>query len=78
LHPAQLEPVDLLYLALPHGEAQQKIEEYAALGPPQYIDLSADFPSERRRFLCAICTAHAHAAPAWLGKSFYGLPEITP
>ena len=40
--PAVLEPVDLLFLAQPHGEAQRHIEEYAKLAP-RIIDLAADF-----------------------------------
>ena len=40
--PASLEPVDILFLAQPHGEAQHHIEEYAKLAP-KVIDLSADF-----------------------------------
>lgn len=72
--PAQLEPVDLLYLALPHGEAQQKIEEYAALAP-RIIDLSADFRLKDAASY-AQWYGHAHAAPAWLGKFVYGLPEL--
>ncbi len=30
--PAALEPVDVLFLAQPHGQAQHHIEEYAKLG----------------------------------------------
>ena len=37
-----LQPCDVLFLALPHGEAQKEIERYAALAP-KIIDLSADF-----------------------------------
>ena len=40
--PAQLEKVDILFLAQPHGQAQQNIDEYAALAG-KIIDLSADF-----------------------------------
>ena len=40
--PAGLEPVDLLFLAQPHGEAQHHIDEYAKLAP-RIIDLAADF-----------------------------------
>src|SRR5712692_3137945 len=38
----QLHPCDLLFLALPHGEAQKQIEKFSALAP-KLIDLSADF-----------------------------------
>ena len=40
--PEQIEPVDVLFLALPHGQAQHKIAEYAALAG-KIVDLSADF-----------------------------------
>jgi LysW-gamma-L-alpha-aminoadipyl-6-phosphate/LysW-L-glutamyl-5-phosphate reductase len=72
--PAQLEPVDLLFLALPHGEAQQKIDAYAALAP-RIIDLSADFRLKDAA-VYEKWYGHAHAAPEWLGKFVYGLPEL--
>src|SRR3712207_237380 len=40
--PDKIEPCDLLFLALPHGEAAKRIEQYAALAP-RIIDCSADF-----------------------------------
>ena len=69
-----LEPADLLILALPHGEAQTHIDEYAALAS-RIIDLSADFrlrdPAHyARRY------GREHAAPDWLQRFVYGLPEI--
>lgn len=72
--PADLKPVDLLFLALPHGEAQQKIDEYAALAP-RIIDLSADF---RLKDAAAYekWYGRPHVAPGWLGKFVYGLPEL--
>ncbi|MHB0967862.1 MAG: N-acetyl-gamma-glutamyl-phosphate reductase [Bellilinea sp.] len=72
--PAQLEPVDVLFLALPHGQAQKKIDEYAAQAP-QIIDLSADFRL-RDAALYEKWYGVSHAAPAWLGKFIYGLPEL--
>jgi N-acetyl-gamma-glutamyl-phosphate/LysW-gamma-L-alpha-aminoadipyl-6-phosphate reductase len=69
-----LEPCDVLFLALPHGEAQKTIEHYAALAP-RIIDLSADFrlkdPAVYKKFYGA-----DHSAPAWLEKFVYGLPEL--
>jgi N-acetyl-gamma-glutamyl-phosphate/LysW-gamma-L-alpha-aminoadipyl-6-phosphate reductase len=72
--PEGLEPVDVLFLALPHGQAQAKIEQYAALAP-NIIDLSADF---RLRDAAAYQQWYGapHAAPEWLNKFVYGLPEI--
>ena len=72
--PSQLEPVDLLFLAVPHGEAQKKIDEYALLAP-KLIDLSADFRlhdlDNYEKWY-----GQAHASPLWLSKFIYGLPEI--
>lgn len=72
--PAQVEPVDVLFLALPHGEAQKKINEYSTLAP-KIIDLSADFrlkdaPMYEKWY------GKPHSAPEWLGKFVYGLPEL--
>jgi N-acetyl-gamma-glutamyl-phosphate/LysW-gamma-L-alpha-aminoadipyl-6-phosphate reductase len=72
--PDQVEACDVLFLALPHGEAQQKIDQYARLAP-KVIDLSADFrlrsPQEYERWY-----GTPHRAPAWLEKFVYGLPEL--
>jgi [amino group carrier protein]-6-phospho-L-2-aminoadipate/5-phospho-L-glutamate reductase len=72
--PATLEPVDVLFLALPHGQAQQAIDRFASAAP-LVIDLSADFrlhdPQDYEHWYGA-----AHAAPAWLEKFVYGLPEL--
>jgi N-acetyl-gamma-glutamyl-phosphate/LysW-gamma-L-alpha-aminoadipyl-6-phosphate reductase len=69
-----LTPCDLLFLALPHGEASARIDHYAALAP-RIIDLSADF---RLRDPAAYRAAYRadHPAPAWLARFVYGLPEI--
>lgn len=69
-----LQPCDVLFLALPHGEAQKNIARYAALAG-KIIDLSADF---RLHDLASYRAAygHDHAAPEWLGRFVYGLPEL--
>lgn len=74
IDPAQLEPVDVLFLAQPHGEAQKKIDALARLAP-KIIDLSADF---RLKNAADYQTWYSqpHAAPQWLGKFVYGLPEL--
>ena len=72
--PAEVEPVDVLFLAMPHGQAQKKINEYAALAP-KIIDLSADFRLKDADNYQA-WYGQPHAAPEWLGKFVYGLPEI--
>src|SRR5450759_956269 len=72
--PDTLDPVDVLFLALPHGQVQQRIEALSATAPT-IIDLSADFrlhdPQAYARWYGA-----PHVAPAWLDKFIYGLPEL--
>lgn len=69
----QLKACDLLFLALPHGEAQKNVKHYASLAP-RLIDLSADFrlrnPEVYRKWY------GEHADPAWLSRFVYGLPEL--
>jgi len=72
--PAMLEPVDILFLAQPHGQAQHHIEEYAKLAP-KIIDLAADFRL-RDAALYQQWYGEKHAAPDWLSKFVYGLPEL--
>jgi N-acetyl-gamma-glutamyl-phosphate/LysW-gamma-L-alpha-aminoadipyl-6-phosphate reductase len=69
-----LEPCDLLFLALPHGEASNHIEEYAAIGE-RIIDLSADFRLHDPA-LYETWYGGPHPAPDWLGRFVYGLPEL--
>jgi N-acetyl-gamma-glutamyl-phosphate/LysW-gamma-L-alpha-aminoadipyl-6-phosphate reductase len=71
---SELAPCDVLFLALPHGEAQRRIGQLAGLAE-RIVDLSADFRLQDaevyRRYY-----GEAHAAPEWLGRFVYGLPEI--
>lgn len=70
----ELEAVDLLFLALPHGEAAQRIEQFAALGE-RLIDLSADFRlSDPERY--QQWYGQEHPTPQWLERFVYGLPEL--
>jgi N-acetyl-gamma-glutamyl-phosphate/LysW-gamma-L-alpha-aminoadipyl-6-phosphate reductase len=69
-----LQPCDLLFLALPHGEAQKEIGRYAALAG-KIVDLSADFRLKDAAFYKK-WYGQDHAAPEWLGKFVYGLPEF--
>jgi [amino group carrier protein]-6-phospho-L-2-aminoadipate/5-phospho-L-glutamate reductase len=73
-HPDRLTPCDLLFLALPHGEAAGQIERFAALAE-RIVDCSADFrlrdPAEYRRWY-----GTDHPAPQWLAQFVYGLPEL--
>jgi N-acetyl-gamma-glutamyl-phosphate/LysW-gamma-L-alpha-aminoadipyl-6-phosphate reductase len=70
---SELEPCDLLFVALPHGEVMTRIERFAELAP-RIIDLSSDFrlrrPEDYVRWY-----AHEHSAPEWLERFVYGLPE---
>ncbi|MCF6277695.1 MAG: N-acetyl-gamma-glutamyl-phosphate reductase [Anaerolineales bacterium] len=72
--PSALEPADVLFLAQPHGQAQHHIEEYAALAG-KIIDLSADFRLRDAKFY-EQWYGEKHAAPHWLDKFVYGLPEL--
>ena len=71
---AEVQPCDLLFLGLPHGEAMHRIQHLASLAP-RIIDLSADFrlrdPADYPRWY-----GHEHAAPEWLRRFVYGLPEL--
>ncbi len=70
----QIAPCDVLFVALPHGEAQKKIDAFVALAP-RIVDLSADF---RLHDLAAHARWYGeeHRAPAWVSKFVYGLPEL--
>jgi N-acetyl-gamma-glutamyl-phosphate/LysW-gamma-L-alpha-aminoadipyl-6-phosphate reductase len=65
---------DLLFLALPHGEAQERIEEFARLAP-RIVDLSADFRLKDVA-LYQKTYEHPHRAPTWAAQFAYGLPEL--
>ncbi len=72
--PSQLEPVDVLFLAQPHGQAQHNIDQLSGLAG-KIIDLSADFrlrsAADYEKWY-----GEPHAAPTWLSKFVYGLPEL--
>jgi len=72
--PDQIQPCDVLFLALPHGEAQRRIEHWATIAP-RIIDLSADF---RLRDIKAYerWYGEPHHAPTWVDRFVYGLPEL--
>ncbi|RCK72480.1 MAG: N-acetyl-gamma-glutamyl-phosphate reductase [Anaerolineae bacterium] len=72
--PQTLQPCDVLFLALPHGQAQGEIERYASLAE-RIIDLSADFRL-RSAEMYQRWYGHPHAAPHWLERFVYGLPEF--
>jgi N-acetyl-gamma-glutamyl-phosphate/LysW-gamma-L-alpha-aminoadipyl-6-phosphate reductase len=66
--------VDLLFLAQPHGQAQHNIKQYASLAS-KVIDLAADFRLRNADFY-EKWYSEKHAAPGWLDKFVYGLPEL--
>ena len=69
-----LTALDLVFLALPHG-ASMKLGAELAGSAVRVVDLSADFrledPAAYPEWF-----GSAHAAPEWLGKWTYGLPEL--
>jgi N-acetyl-gamma-glutamyl-phosphate/LysW-gamma-L-alpha-aminoadipyl-6-phosphate reductase len=70
----ELEPCDVLFAALPHGQVAPRIEELAALAG-RIVDLSADFrlhdPADY-----PLWYGWEHPAPKWLPRFVYGLPEF--
>ncbi len=69
-----LEPCDVLFLALPHGESQKHIDQYAVMAP-KIVDLAADFRL-RDAALYKKYYGEDHHAPEWLARFVYGLPEL--
>ncbi len=69
-----LEPVDLLFMALPHGLTAPKIERFASLAA-RIIDLSSDFrlhnPADYPKWY-----GHPHDAQDWLARFVYAIPEL--
>lgn len=70
----QLEPVDLVFLCLPHGSAVKRIDDLAQK-VQRVVDLSADFRL-RRRDDYHRWYGSAHPSPDWLQRFVYGLPEL--
>lgn len=69
-----LEPCDLLFVALPHGEAAQRMDRFAEAAE-RVVDLSADFRLQDAETY-ARWYGEAHPAPHWLERFRYGLPEV--
>ncbi len=70
----QVEPCDMLFLALPHGMTQSRLQEFRQLSD-RIIDLSSDF---RLRDAQAYKTWYGrdHACPDLLDTFVYGIPEL--
>jgi N-acetyl-gamma-glutamyl-phosphate/LysW-gamma-L-alpha-aminoadipyl-6-phosphate reductase len=69
-----LQPCDLLFLALPHGRSAAQIEQFAGLAE-RIVDLSADFRL-RDGVLYERWYGRTHPNPEWLTQFVYGLPEL--
>lgn len=69
-----LKKTDLVFCALPHGEAMDAVPLLAAAGV-RVVDLSADFRLHDAH-LYNEWYKKEHAAPDYLGKAVYGLPEL--
>jgi LysW-gamma-L-alpha-aminoadipyl-6-phosphate/LysW-L-glutamyl-5-phosphate reductase len=71
---AELDACDLLFLAMPHGRAMERMPEFLARAG-KVIDLSADFrlkdPGMYRTYYDV-----DHPHPEFLARSVYGLPEV--
>jgi len=71
---SELEPCDVLFLGLPHGQVMNRIDEFEALAD-SLVDLSADF---RIHDAQAFETWYGkpHACPGRLKDFVYGIPEL--
>lgn len=69
-----IEKTDLVFCALPHGEAMHAVPLLAAAGV-RVVDLSADFRLSRAEHYREWYNKE-HTAPDYLGKAVYGLPEF--
>jgi N-acetyl-gamma-glutamyl-phosphate reductase len=65
---------DFVFLALPHGTAQEAAFRFRELGLP-VVDLSADYRLSDPA-VYATWYDHAHQYPALLTSAVYGLPEL--
>ena len=74
LDEAKRRPVDVLFLAVGHGEAISFLSDYPYLSKTRVIDLSADF---RFRDPAVYQSVYGKAVPAGLNRKFvYGLTEV--
>lgn len=71
--PDDIEPVDALFLATPHGVSMERIDDFQATADV-LVDLSADFrlndPAKYDEYY------DGHTAPELLEEAAYGLPEL--
>lgn len=69
-----LDGVDLVFAALPHGKSQEIAPAILAAGIP-FVDLGADFRLDDAA-IYERWYGHAHQAPDLLDRFVYGIPEI--
>ncbi len=69
-----IEPVDVLFVATPHGASMKKMEAFRALAPI-VIDLSADFRLNSADGYPK-WYEHEHELPELLTEFVYGIPEL--
>ncbi len=72
--PEEVSACDVLFLAMPHGEASRGMERWSGLSS-RVIDLSADFRL-RDRGAYRRWYGEDHPSPEWLDRFVYGLPEF--
>ena len=70
----ELEPCDVLFLCLPHGQAMERIDEFRQLAP-RILDLSADFRL-RDPGSYDVWYGRTHRRPELLERFVYGIPEL--
>src|ERR1700716_650820 len=73
---ATLQPVDVLFIALPHGETSKEIDQLQTLAPT-IVDLSADFPL-RDQAGYPTWYGWEHPQPALLSDFVFALSEFHP
>jgi N-acetyl-gamma-glutamyl-phosphate reductase len=71
---APLRQCDAVFFATPHGTAMTQAPQLLEAGV-RVIDLSADFRL-RDAAVWQRWYGETHAAPEWLGRAVYGLPEV--
>jgi N-acetyl-gamma-glutamyl-phosphate reductase len=69
-----LDGIDLVFAALPHGHSQKIAPAIVASGIP-FVDLGADFRLDSAETY-ERWYGHAHEAPELLGSFVYGIPEL--
>ena len=71
---AELEPCDVLFLGLPHGQTMNRLVEFEALADT-LIDLSADFRIHDQQAF-ETWYGKPHSCPQRMADFIYGIPEL--